>query len=106
MEDAQQVLDQLCERRGIPGAVFGVVEDGVVTIATYGTRQPQHRPARRSRDPVPRRFNQQEFTATAIISGLISTTVTSTSTRHPPRSCRPGVRRRHRVYDADEPSSP
>ena len=37
MEDAQQVLDQLCERRGIPGAVFGVVEDGVVTIATYGT---------------------------------------------------------------------
>lgn len=37
MEDAKQALVELCARRGIPGAVFGVVEDGVVTIATYGT---------------------------------------------------------------------
>jgi CubicO group peptidase (beta-lactamase class C family) len=36
MEDAQQVLDRLCAARGIPGAVFGVVVDGVVTVATSG----------------------------------------------------------------------
>ena len=37
MDSAKQVLDQLCATRGIPGAVFGVVDDGVVTVATSGT---------------------------------------------------------------------
>ena len=37
MENAQQALDRLCAARGIPGAVFGVVDDGVVTVAVYGT---------------------------------------------------------------------
>ena len=37
IENAQQVLDDLCARRGIPGAVFGVVADGEVTVAVSGT---------------------------------------------------------------------
>ena len=37
MENAQQALDRLCTARGIPGAVFGVVDDGAVTVATFGT---------------------------------------------------------------------
>ena len=36
MENAQQVLDRLCQARGIPGAVFGVVDDGEVTVAVSG----------------------------------------------------------------------
>jgi CubicO group peptidase (beta-lactamase class C family) len=37
MESATQVLDRLCAARGIPGAVFGVVDNGEVTVAVYGT---------------------------------------------------------------------
>ena len=36
IEHAQQVLDDLCARRGIPGAVLGVVADGEVTVAVSG----------------------------------------------------------------------
>ena len=37
MENAQQTLDRLCAARGIPGAVFGLVDDSVVTVAVSGT---------------------------------------------------------------------
>jgi CubicO group peptidase (beta-lactamase class C family) len=37
MESANKVLDQLCAERGIPGAVFGVVDKGAVTVAVSGT---------------------------------------------------------------------
>jgi CubicO group peptidase (beta-lactamase class C family) len=37
MESAQRELDRLCGARGIPGAVFGAVENGAVTVAVYGT---------------------------------------------------------------------
>jgi CubicO group peptidase (beta-lactamase class C family) len=37
MESAQRELDRLCGARGIPGAVFGAVEDGSATVAVYGT---------------------------------------------------------------------
>jgi CubicO group peptidase (beta-lactamase class C family) len=37
MENAQRALDRLCTARGIPGAVFGVVDNGAVTVATFGT---------------------------------------------------------------------
>jgi CubicO group peptidase (beta-lactamase class C family) len=36
MENAQQALDRLCTARGIPGAVFGVVDNGTVTVAAFG----------------------------------------------------------------------
>jgi CubicO group peptidase (beta-lactamase class C family) len=37
MENAQQALDHLCTARGIPGAVLGVVDNGDVTVAVFGT---------------------------------------------------------------------
>ena len=55
----QQALDQLCTARGIPGAVFGVVDDGAVTVAASRNRQPQHGSARRPRDAVPGRVDRQ-----------------------------------------------
>jgi CubicO group peptidase (beta-lactamase class C family) len=36
MESAQRELDRLCGARGIPGAVFGAVDNGAVTVAVYG----------------------------------------------------------------------
>jgi CubicO group peptidase (beta-lactamase class C family) len=37
MEDAQRALDLLCTARGIPGAVVGIVDNGAVTVAVFGT---------------------------------------------------------------------
>lgn len=36
MDNAQELLDQLCKERRIPGAVFGVVRDGEVTAVASG----------------------------------------------------------------------
>jgi CubicO group peptidase (beta-lactamase class C family) len=36
MNNAQELLDQLCQERRIPGATFGLVRDGEVTVAASG----------------------------------------------------------------------